>query len=236
MAGEDRASPRIQELPEAERPREKLAALGAAALADSELIAILLRVGMKGFSAIDLARNLIQKFGNLSGLARATVAEIAAVKGLGLAKAVQLAAAFGLADRLARETLVRTPMDNPERIYELLGAELRQLGKESLRVILLDTRMCLLRVEEVSLGSLAECIAHPREILRHVILAGAHGFVLVHNHPSGDPTPSDADRRLTLRIAEAAKLMQITFCDHVVMGSPSPGRSPFFSFRQSGII
>ena len=236
MAGEDRASPRIQELPEDERPREKLANLGAGALADSELIAILLRVGMKGMSAIDLGRKLLQQFENLGGLARASVKEIASVKGVGPAKAVQLAAAFGLAGRLARETLARTPMNRPELIYELLGAELRQLGKESLRVVLLDTRLHLLRVSEISLGSLAECIAHPRDIFRTVIEHNAYGFILVHNHPSGDPSPSDADRRLTIRIAEAARILQVNFCDHVILGIPAPGRSPYFSFKEAGII
>ncbi len=236
MPTEDRASPRIQELPEDERPREKLAALGAAALADSELIAILLRVGMKGYSAIDLARKLLTTFENLGGLARASVTELARVKGIGPTKAVQLAAAFGLAGRLARETLARTPMNRPELIYDLLGAELRQLSKESLRIVLLDTRMCFIRIHEISLGSLAECIAHPREIFLPIIEHKAYSFVLVHNHPSGDPSPSEADRRLTIRIAEAAKLLQINFCDHVITGIPAPGRSPYFSFRESGLI
>ncbi len=236
MAGEDRASPRIQELPADERPREKLANLGAGALADSELIAILLRVGMKGMSAIDLGRKLLVQFENLGGLARASVQEIASVKGVGPAKAVQLAAAFGLAGRLARETLARTPMNSPALIYELLGAELRQLGKESLRVVLLDTRLHLLRVSEISLGSLAECIAHPRDIFRTVIEHNAYGFILVHNHPSGDPSPSDADRRLTIRIAEAARILQVNFCDHVILGIPAPGRSPYFSFKEAGVI
>jgi DNA repair protein RadC len=236
VAGEDRASPRIQELPQDERPREKLEKHGAARLSDSELIAILLRVGMKGMSAIDLGRQLIQRFGSLANLSRASVAELSKIKGIGLAKAVQLGAAFGLAGRLAVENLIRTPMNRPELIYDLLGAELRQLGKESLRVVLLDTRMCLLRVEEISLGSLAECIAHPRDIFRSVIQHNAAGFILVHNHPSGDPTPSEADRRLTIRLAESAKLLQLNFCDHVIVGSPSPGRSPYFSFREAGII
>ncbi len=236
MPEDERSSPRIQELPEDERPREKLEKLGAAALADSELIAILLRVGMKGKSAIDLGRELIQRFGSLSELARASVQEIKNVKGLGLAKAVQLAAAFGLAGRLAKETLVRTPMDRPELIHELLGAELRQLEKESLRLVLLDTRLHLMRVEEVSLGSLNECIAHPREIFKVVIQFNAYGFILVHNHPSGDPSPSDADRRLTIRLAECARLLQILFCDHVILGSPAPGRQPYFSFKECGIL
>ena len=236
MSETDRSSPRIQELPEDERPREKLAAHGAAALADSELIAILLRTGMKGYSAIDIARRLLVRFENIGGIARASVREIATVKGVGPTKAVQLAAAFGLAGRLARETLARTPMNRPELIYDLLGAEMRQLGKEEVKVVLLDTRLCLLRVDDISVGSLAECIAHPRDIFRSVIEHNAYGFILVHNHPSGDPTPSDADRRLTIRLAEAARILQVTFCDHVILGIPSPGRSPYFSFKESGII
>lgn len=229
-------TPRIRELPAEERPREKLASHGAAALTDSELIAILLRTGMVGKNAVDLARELIVKFKTLSDLARASVAEIAGVKGVGPAKAVQLAAAFGLASRLAREVIGRTPLDRPELIHDLLGAEMRQLGKESLRVVLLDTKLRLMRVEEVSLGSLNECLAHPRDIFRPAVLHNAFAFILVHNHPSGDPTPSDADRRLTIRIAEAAKLMQVTFFDHLILGAPAEGRAPFFSFRQAGII
>lgn len=230
------ASLKIQELPEQERPREKLVALGAEALSDSELIAILLRTGMKGVNAVDLGRQLVLQFGSLAGLARASVPELAKVKGVGKAKAVQLAAAFGLASRLAKESLATTPLDTPLRIFELLGAEMRQLNKESLRVVLLDTKMRLLRTEEVSLGSLNECLAHPREILRPAVVYNAHAFVLVHNHPSGDPTPSDADRRLTVRMAEAARLLQVNFSDHVIIGSPAPGRTPYFSFREAGII
>lgn len=232
----DRASPRIQELPEDERPREKLAAHGANALADSELIAILLRTGMKGRSAIDIGRDLLRRFENIGGIARASVTELTAIPGVGPAKAVQLAAAFGLAARLARETLARTPMDRPELIYDLLGAELRQLEKEILRVVLVDTRLHFQRIVDISLGSLNECIAHPRHIFRPVIEHNAFGFILVHNHPSGDPSPSDADRRLTIRIAEAARILQVNFCDHVIVGIPAPGRSPYFSFKESGII
>ncbi len=229
-------TPTIRELPEDERPREKLATRGAAALTDSELIAILLRTGMVGKNAVDLARELIQKFKTLSGLARADAAEIAKVPGVGPTKAQQLVAAFGLASRLAREQIGSTPLDCPELIYELLGPEMRQLGKEALRVVLLDTKLRLLRVENVSLGSLNECLAHPRDIFLPAVTFNAHAFILVHNHPSGDPSPSDADRRLTMRIAEAAKLLQINFFDHLILGMPVGGRSPFFSFRQAGVL
>ena len=230
------SAPKIRELPEQERPREKLTNLGANALSDSELIAILLRTGLPGANAVDVARQILMRFGSLGQLARASVTELAEIKGVGPAKAVQLAAAFGLATRLARETLARTPLDKPQLVYDLLGAEMRQLGKESLRVVLLDTKLHLLRVEEISRGSLNECLAHPREILRPAILHSAYAFILAHNHPSGDPSPSEADRRLTLRIAEAARLLQLTFFDHIIVGAPSLDRPAYFSFREAGIL
>jgi DNA repair protein RadC len=140
------------------------------------------------------------------------------------------------ATRLARETLARQRMDSPDLIYALLGPEMRQLNKESLRVVLLNTRLQLLKVHEVSLGSLNESIAHPREILQPVLLHSAYGFVLVHNHPSGDPSPSDADRRLTVRLREAAHLLQVTMLDHVILGAEESGRLPYFSFKEAGLM
>src|SRR5579862_7116490 len=186
-------------MPVQDRPREKLATLGASALTDSELIAILLRTGIQGANAVDVARALLAKYQSLAGLARCSVAEIASVKGVGQAKAVQLVAAFGLGNRLARETLSQTKLDSPELVYNLVGPELRMLQRESLRVILLDTRYHVLRIEEISLGSLNESIAHPREIFRPALIYAAYAIIVVHNHPSGDPTPSEADRRLTRR-------------------------------------
>lgn len=226
----------IQELPEGDRPREKLARLGAGALSEAELIAILLRVGMKGVNAVELARQLLVKYGSLAGLARCSVAEMAKVKGVGPAKAVQLAAAFGLGQRLAFETIAARPMERPEAVYELLGAEMRTLERESLRVVLLDTKLHLLRVEEISLGSLNETTAHPREILRPAVVYAAFAFILVHNHPSGDPTPSDADRRMTRKLIEAANLLQIRMNDHIIIGAPQPGRLAYFSFAEAGMM
>jgi DNA repair protein RadC len=227
---------RIRELPRDERPREKLARHGGASLADSELLAILLRTGMRGLNVIELSRQLLARFGSLSALQRASVNELAAVKGISLAKATQLAAAFELGNRLARERIARSQMDRPELVYDLLGQEMRALQRESLRVLLLDTRLHLLRIEEISLGSLNESIAHPREIFRPVFIHAAFAIVLVHNHPSGDPSPSDADHRLTRRLAEAARIMQITLLDHIIIGAPAEGRRPYFSFREAGIV
>ncbi len=229
-------SPTIHELPAEERPREKLASRGAAALSDSELIAILLRTGLPGANAVDVARKLLTEFNSLSGLARCSVAELSRIKGVGPAKAVQLAAAFGLATRLARESLDRQPLSTPAMIYDLLGAELRTLHRESLRVVLLDARLHLLRVEEISLGSVNESIAHPREIFRPALIYSAFAFVIAHNHPSGDPAPSDADRRLTTRLAEAAQLLQIRLYDHIIIGTADNGRQPWFSFKEAGML
>ena len=230
------ANLRIHELPADERPREKLAALGAGALSDSELIAILLRTGMQGANAIDVARKLLAEFQSLSGLARCTVKELSRIKGVGPAKAVQLAAAFGLAVRLARESLVRQRLDTPQLVNELLGPEMRPLSRESLRVILLDTKYHLMRVEEVSQGSLNESIAHPREIFRPALIYSAFAVILVHNHPSGDPTPSNADHRLTRQLQQAAELLQIRLLDHVIIGTGDNGRQPYFSFGEAGLI
>jgi DNA repair protein RadC len=230
------AALKIQELLEEERPREKLAKHGAAFLTEPELIAILLRVGTRGANAIDVARHLLAEFKSLSGLARATVPELARIKGVGSAKAVQLAAAFELAARLARENPARQHMETPVDVWTLLGAEMSMLTRESLRVILVDTKLKLMRVEEVSLGSLSESLAHPREIFRPAILYSAYGILVVHNHPSGDPTPSEADRQLTTRLKDAAKLLSLQLVDHIILGNRDGGRLPWFSFRAAGML
>jgi DNA repair protein RadC len=227
---------RIQELREDERPREKLARHGAATLSEPELIAILLRVGTLGANAIDVARQLLAEFRSLSGLARASVKELARIKGVGPTKAIQLAAAFELASRLARESAGRMPVDTPEQVWSLLGSEMAMLTRESLRVLLVDTKLKLLRIEEVSLGTLNESLAHPREIFRPALLYSAYGVVVVHNHPSGDPTPSEADRKLTQRLRAAADLLCLQLVDHVILGNSDGGRRPWFSFKQAGLL
>ncbi len=226
----------IREMPAQERPREKLASLGASALSDSELIAILLRTGVPGANAVEVARELLARYQSLGGLARCTVQELAKIKGVGFAKAVQLAAAFGLGARLARESLSKSKIDAPELVYDLLAHEMRALHRESLRAILLDTRYHLLRVEEIAVGSMNESIAHPREIFRPAIIYSAFAVIVVHNHPSGDPSPSEADHRLTRRLAEAAQLLQINLLDHIIIGAPHEKRAPYFSFKEAGVL
>lgn len=230
------AAIKIRELPEEDRPREKLLKRGADALTNRELIAILLRTGVPGKNAVEVGGEILEKYKNLSGLSRISARELKNIRGVGLAKAVQLAAAFKLADRMAKEKLVREKIDSPELVNEFLGAEMRALQKESLRVILLDTRYRLIDAQEISLGSVNESIAHPREVFRPALLASAYAIIVVHNHPSGDPTPSSTDHSLTRRLAEAAELLQIKLLDHVIIGAPADDRAPYFSFKEAGVL
>lgn len=227
---------RIHDIPHTDRPREKMARLGAAALDNSELMALFISSGTKGRSAIHIGRDLIQKYGSLGALGGLPVSELAKEPGLGLAKASKLAAAFELGIRVAREQLRHTQLDCPELIHEFFAPQLRHLTQEQVVVAVVDTRLRHIGTTVVSIGTVNESNAHPREILRPVITRGAHGFVLIHNHPSGDPSPSRADEVVTRRLVEASSLMQVCFLDHVIIGKPSPGKSPYFSFREAGLV
>jgi len=179
---------------------------------------------------------LLERYGSLTGLSRCSVDELSKIRGIGFAKAVQLVAAFGLGQRLARETLSNQKIDSPELVNELVGAEMRMLRKESLRVILLDTRYHLIRIQEVSTGSVNESIAHPREIFHPAVASSAYAVIVVHNHPSGDTSPSQADHSLTRRLAEAAELLQIKLLDHIIIGAPANGSGGYFSFKEAGVL
>ncbi len=231
-------SPRIRDLPEAERPREKLAARGPAALSDAELLAIFFGTGMRGLSAVDLGRDFLRRFGSLQAIARQSVNELAKIAGIGPAKATKLVAALEFGRRLARERYREMPVDSPEAVYDLLGGEMRPLTQEAVRLVLLDNRANLLHVAEITRGTLNECIAHPRDIFRTVIAWSAASFILVHNHPSGNPSPSQADISLTRQLRDAAVLLKIEMHDHVIVGGQSDQADthPYFSFRESGLI
>ncbi len=227
---------KIREMPQEERPREKLAAHGASTLTNPELIAILLRTGVVGTNAIEVARELLDTYGSLTRLSRCNVDELAKIRGVGFAKAVQLVAAFGLGQRLARGTLSKQKIDSPELVNELIGREMRMLRKESLQVILLDTRHHLIRVEKVSSGSINESIAHPRDVFHPAVVSSAYAVIVVHNQPSGDASPSQADHSRTRRLAEAAELLQIKLLDHIIIGAPANGNAGYFSFKEAGVL
>ena len=233
---EPHPSPRICDLPQGERPREKLAQHGPAALDHAELLALFLSTGVKGRSAIEIGRDLIRKYGSMGALGTLPVAELAKEHGIGLAKASKLAAAFELGSRVAREQMRDVPLDTPERIHEFFAPQMRHLPHEQVVVAVVDARLRHMSSSVVSIGTVSETMAHPREIMRPVITRGAHGFILIHNHPSGDPSPSRADESVTRRLVDVAKLMQVLFLDHVIIGKSSPGRPPYFSFREAGFI
>ena len=228
---------RIHDLPEQERPRERLVAHGADALSNAELIAILLRTGVKGLSAIHVAEQLLRKFGTLDALAKAALDDLR-VKGVGRDKAVALKAAFTLARRMAQEIRIEPPLlDSPASIAELMAEELRLAEVEEFHAVLLNTRRRLIRSERISQGTLDTILVHPREVFRAAILANAHAFILVHNHPSGDSTPSDADIRVTRDLVRASQLMKIELLDHVILGRKSD-KNPrgYTSLRELGIF
>jgi DNA repair protein RadC len=227
----------MREMPAAERPRERLLNQGANALKTAELLAILLRTGTAGRPVLDLADFLLTHFGSLEALSRAPVGELAKIKGVGQAKAIGLKAAFALAARLARSEAEARAIEGADDVARLLGEEMRLLDFESVRVICLNTKHMVLAVEEVTRGTLNESLFHPREALRPAIARQAHAIILVHNHPSGNTRPSDADLHVTRGMKAAAAVMQIELLDHVILGAPSKeNEKGFFSFKNEGLL
>ena len=227
---------RIKDLPLHDRPRERLASLGAEALRDSDLIAILLRTGMKGVSAIQMAEELIRRHPSLRELASAGLEEIQKVRGIGPDKAIALQAAFTLARRMAEEIRREAPLlDTPERVADLLREEVRGLKVETFHVVLLNTRRRLIRVEQVSQGTLDTLLVHPREVFRLAVAHNAAALIVTHNHPSGDPTPSEADIRVTRDLIRAGQLLKIELLDHVILGQRTDLRPrDYISLRELG--
>ena len=230
------ANVRIQDMPAEERPREKMLRHGGSALTDAELLALFFRTGTQGLSAIEIGRRLIEKYGDLTTIGRLRPVHLQKEKGLGPAKALDLAAAYELGKRLAAAQWEHQPMDDPEVVSALLGPELRAEPVEVLKLILLNSRMNKIGIEEISRGGLTDTAAHPREILRCALAHNAAGFVLVHNHPAGDPRPSALDVETTRKVRDAAALLQVRFVDHVIIGMPVSGRQEYYSFREIGML
>jgi DNA repair protein RadC len=221
---------RLKDQPLSERPRERLAALGADALTHAELIAILLRTGLRGANAVEVGKQVLQKFGTLQTLAQASVVDLQKVRGIGRDKAVTLVAAFALARKMAGELQYESPvLDNAETVARLVREQNRTSNVESLQVLLLNTRHKLIRIEEVSDGTLDTILVHPREVFKCAIAANAAAIVLVHNHPSGDPSPSEADIRVTRDLIRAGQFLKIEVLDHIIIGRATTERAKDFS-------
>jgi DNA repair protein RadC len=213
-----------------DRPRERLNQKGVRALADAELLALVLRTGDRKNDASTIARAALDRFGGLVGLAAATGPALEAMPGLGPAKSASLRAAIELARRILDEPLERgQPIRSPADVQRHFRGRLRDFQRESFHVLLLDGRHRLITTEEVSVGTLTASLVHPREVFRDAIRNAAAALVLVHNHPSGDPSPSIEDRSVTERLRSAGILLGIRVLDHVIVA-----KSGYFSFRETG--
>ena len=223
---------RIRELPVSERPREKLLDKGAYAVSDAELLAILLRSGTREENVARIAERLLKECQGLPGLAALSPQEIKKFHGIGPAKAVTLAAAVELAKRLATQVPADKPViRSPGDAALLFMPKLRYESKEHFMLLLLSTKNHVLAMPVISVGSLNASVVHPREVFRQAINYSAASVILAHNHPSGDPSPSQEDILLTRRLAEAGRLLDIAVLDHVIIGD-----GKYVSMKEKGII
>jgi DNA repair protein RadC len=222
----------IRDLPENERPRERLAQRGENALNKSELLAILLRVGIEGMSAVDLGKELLVRFEGLRGLHTASFEELCEVKGMGPAKAAQIKAAIELGYRMQQESEETKPrFSKPEDVDRYMHHLLGEKRREELWVLALNTRNQLIRKQQLYKGTINHSSARMAEIMEIPIRARAAVIILVHNHPSGDPKPSAEDIRFTEELVRAGQLMDIGVLDHIIIGKDS-----FSSIRQLGQV
>lgn len=209
----------IKELPADERPRERMQLRGPQSLSNADLLAILLNTGLKGEPVTAMAERLLVTFNGLAGLLRADLEEIAAERGLGPAKATTLKAALELANRLgALRSEDRPQIASPDDVVDLLGLEMAALEQEQLRVVLLDTKNRIIATRMVYQGSVNQALVRPGEVFRDAVRRNAVGMIVVHNHPTGDPTPSGADVALTAELVKAGQLLDIEVLDHLIIG------------------
>jgi DNA repair protein RadC len=222
----------ITNWPEDERPRERLLKQGAASLSDAELVAIFLRVGMRGKSAVDLARELVATFGSLNGLFAASKDALCEINGMGEAKYVQLQAVLEMAKRaLGEEIKLNDALASPQAVRDYLKLTLSRLPHEVFVAVFLTSQNRVIVVEELFRGSLTQTSVYPREVVKRALAHNAASVIFAHNHPSGEPHPSQADRALTRTLADALALIDVKVLDHFVV---APGAS--LSFAEQGML
>ena len=221
----------IHDLPESERPRERLQKHGPEALSSQELLALLLGRGIKGESVMVTAQRLLSTFGNIENISQASLEELSDVKGVGPAKASQIKAAFELArrkeDHEGKQISVKSHLD----VIKLVKQKLKDKKKEHFLILCLDTRNNLIKISTVSTGTLDANLVHPREVFKEAIQSLAFSIILVHNHPSGSPEPSGADIDITKRIVETGKVVGIDVLDHIIVTE-----NKSFSFKEKGLV
>jgi len=223
----------IKDLPLNERPREKLLKYGVSSLSNAELIAVIIRTGYLEDNAIDLANRILSLDSSGIGyLSQVTIEELIKINGVGYCKAAQIIAAIELGKRISSRSVdARLKVDSPIVIVELLMEEMRYLNKEHFKVVLLNTKNQIISIEEISVGNLNSSIVHPREVFNIAIKRSANSIILVHNHPSGDSTPSNEDINVTHRLIEAGEIIGIKVLDHIIIGDNN-----YVSLKQKNII
>ncbi len=221
----------IREMPTEERPRERLLKYGAGTLSSTDLLAIILRTGTRNCSAVRLAEQLLLRFGGVRGLASASLDEMARVHGVGKVKAVQIAACAELGQRMHASAEERPAIACPEDVMRLVGVTFADRKQEHFLALLLDAKGRVIKQATVSIGTLDTSVVHARDVFKEAVSASAASVIVVHNHPSGDPTPSVADRAVTKRLIEAGAIMDIAILDHVIVAADR-----WFSFKQQGLL
>jgi len=223
---------KIPDWPEDERPRERMLNHGPEALSEAELLGILLRTGNGKNTSVDLARMLLKNFDGLRGLDQKPVSALCKEKGIGLAKACQIKAALEIAKRLVQQqSRVRDRISSSEDIYKLVHLRMRDLGREEFRVVFLSRRNEIIADKVLFEGSLTESVASPREIILNAVQMAAANVILLHNHPSGNPYPSNEDKNVTQKIVRACQYVEISVLDHLIIGKDS-----YYSFADHGLI
>ncbi len=221
----------IHDLPKSERPRERLQKHGADALSSQELLALLLGRGIKGESVMVTAQRLLSSFGNIKNISEASLEELSTIKGIGLAKAAQIKSAFELAKRKDEHDGKQIPVKSHHDVIKLIRQRLKDKKKEHFLILCLDTRNNLIKIISISTGTLDTNLVHPREVFKEAIQSLSSSIILVHNHPSGSPEPSEADIDITKRIVETGKVVGIDVLDHIIVTE-----NKSFSFKEKGLL
>jgi len=226
------ASFTIHDLPKPERPRERLQKFGPEALSAQELLALVIGRGIPKKSVMNIAQQLLAKFGNVKAIGQATIEELSQIKGIGLAKAAQIKACFELGKREDLEPEVKDfDVKNPEGVVKAIRASIKDKAKEHFKLILLNPRNKIIGISTISVGTLNASLVHPREVFKDAIKHSAASVVLAHNHPSGDPEPSEDDLTITKRLIEAGRILGIEVMDHIIIA-----KNEFFSFKEKELI
>ena len=222
----------VRDLPKSERPRERLIKFGPEALSAQELLALIIGRGIPKKSVMNIAQELLARFGNIKAISQASIEALSEIKGVGLAKAAQLKACFELGKRQDLEPELKNyDIKNPQSVVKAIRASIKDKAKEHFKLILLDTRNKIIGISTISIGTLNASLVHPREIFKEAIIHNSASVVLAHNHPSGDPEPSDEDLTITKRLVKSGKILGIEVIDHIIIG-----KTGFSSFKEKGLI